>query len=118
MPTSQNKPVDCSELAASLARLALAHGEADAASLDSVVDAIRKDLPEIDRDTITDAIVAYTKRPKPEVKSKDEIKARIAELKKVARRDVALRDQIEKLKSRQEKETTAKGKKVYDDRIT
>ncbi len=121
MPTSQNKPVDCSELAASLARLALAHGEADAASLDSVVDAIRKDLPEIDRDTITDAIVAYTARTRPTPVNKDEIKARIIELKKSAKMDSKLRAQIndlqKQLKTGDIDVPVSRAKKIYDNRI-
>ncbi len=118
MPTSQKKPVDCSELAASLAELALAHGESGVNTLDGVVDAIRKDLPEVDRNTIADAIVAYSARPKVEPLNRDEMKARIAELKRVARRDVELRDQIETLKKKSAAaESRPKDKKIYDDRV-
>ena len=76
----------------------MAHGEAGLKTLDEVVDAIRRDLPEVDRNTIADAIVAYSKRPAPDAINRDEMKARVAELKRVARRDVEIRDQIEKLK--------------------
>jgi hypothetical protein len=99
--------------------LALAHGEAGAKTLDEVVTLMRKDLPEIDRDTVADAIVAFSRRSAPEAPpNKDEIKARVAELKKVARRDAALREQIEGLKNKAAKEKSPKEKKVYDERIT
>ncbi len=82
MPTSQKKPVDCSELAASLAELALAHGEMGAKTLDEGVARMKKDLPEIDRDTVADAIVAFTRRAAPAQMTKDEINERIKELKR------------------------------------
>lgn len=116
MPTSQKKPVDCSELAASLAELALAHGEAGAKTLDDVVARMQKDLPDIDRDTVADAIVAFTKRTAQPMTA-DETKARIAELKKVARRDAALRGQIDSLKKRAAAERRPREKQQYDDRV-
>lgn len=118
MPTSQKKPVDCSELAASLAELALAHGEAGAKTLDDVVAAMKRDGLEVDRDTIADAIVAFTRRNKPVAMTKDEAKERIKELKATARRDAELRKQIEDLRNRSTREVDAKKKKVYDDRVT
>ncbi len=116
MPNSPKKPVDCSELAASLAELALAHGEVGAKTLDEVVAAMRKDLPEVDRDTIADAIVAFTKRDaNPE--TVDEVKARIAELKKAARKDASLRKQIDDLKNKRPTDKEPREKKAIDDRI-
>jgi hypothetical protein len=118
LPTSPKKPVDCSELAASLAELALAHGEAGAKTLDDVVAAMRRDLPEVSRDEIADAIVAYSRRNAPaQAMSKDEIKARIADLKRTARRDAELRGQIESLRKRAASEKVPKEKKAQDERI-
>ncbi len=117
MPTSPKKPVDCSELAASLAELALAHSEMGAKTLDDVVARMKNDLPEIDRDTVADAIVAFSKRAAPEPVNRDEVKARIKELKKVARRDAELRKQIDGLKSKAAKEKSPREKQVYDDRV-
>lgn len=95
----------------------MAHGEAGAKTLDDVVARMKKDLPEIDRDTVADAIVAFTKRDASQKLTADETKARIAELKRVARRDAALRGQIDSLKKRAAAERRPREKQQYDDRV-
>ncbi len=98
----------------------MAHGEAGAKTLDEVVDAIRRDLPEVDRDTIADAIVAFSRRP-PVVRNKDEIKAAIADLKRTARMDADTRAKIKDLQSQlstgEIKLPEPRNKKVYDERL-
>lgn len=84
---------DCSPLAKLLARLALNIGSRpEVASLDHVVTELKKHIPEIDRKTVVDAINEYTAQGP---KNLTELQKKLADLKREARNDTALRGAID-----------------------
>lgn len=89
------KKPDCSELAKVITKLALNIAQRPGiTTLDQVTDELRKHLPEISRQEVVDAIVEATTGAR---EAMDETRKRIADLKREARTDKALRDRIAEL---------------------
>lgn len=85
--------VDCSELSATIAQIALHYGQAGG-SVDDVVKQVQGHFPTLERDEIVDSIVQYTKS-KP--RKQNDIQKNLAEIKKEARLDRATRERIDRL---------------------
>lgn len=82
----------CSELAATITKLAMSIGaRPEMKNLADVTAEMQKHLPEITRDEIVNSIVEATTGHRAAL---DETKQRLADLKREARRDKALRDKI------------------------
>ncbi len=109
---------DCSELAATLAELALTHGSQEGATLDGVVKAIQADLPEFSRDDIVDSIIRYSrKNAKPTLKK---MQTDLSKFQAEVKYDKSLRKQIDDLQTKiQNKDYSepTRAAKAYDRRI-